>query len=502
MAFSFINKLLRRYTPPTCTLELWVRRSRLRPFWKPVSAKDWQFNLRFDDPRMPEEQQITLKGDRQQLDNLYGIVEGYLQNFLQQTRDLWVAPASEKTSQKTVLEDSPLDLSAQTSTQTPAKTSAETSVLAATQPFLRSQGLLRHELHGGILTQTASSPIVTLSTTQLFDLTHALDDYHRDLPSLLHPQPSSAQQSTQWIVGGIAIALGFMGLVFGQERWQKMIAPTALNPDPKPTSSEANPYLNAVPPVPLPPTQPLPTPSLDPKLARRDPLPLPPPATSGDPLNRSQGNPLQNPGLRVLPPIPVAPPAPPLPAGANSTVGLNPISSGILNIVPLSPNKDTKVSPLQKLPLPPPLAARGENSANSANSRDSAIASRLAPNFATGATSEGTSPQEMMRARNATPPAQTKLLDTIPQVAEVRSHFQQHWQKPVDLKQSLEYRLTIKPNGSLAKIVPLGKAASIYQPQVGMPAIGEVFVSPLRQQEDQTIRLVLDLEGKVSTFLE
>jgi hypothetical protein len=482
MAFPFINKLLRRYTPPTCTLELWVRRSRLRPFWNPISAKDWQFNLRFDDPRIPEEQQITLKGDRQQLDNLHGIVGGYLQNFLRQTRELWVAPASQKTSQKTL-----------------AQTSAQAPVLAATAPFLRSQGFLSHELHGGILTQTASSPIVTLSTTQLFDLTQALDDYYRDLPSLLNPQPKSAPQSTRWLVGGIAIALGVLGLFFGQDRWQKMIAPTALNPSPKPTSSGANPYLNVVPPVPLPPTKSLPTPSLAPQLAQRDSLPLPPPVTPGEPLNRSQSNPLQNPGLQVLPPIPVAPPAPPLPAGANSTVGLNPISSGILNIPALSPDKDAKVSPLQKLPPPPPLVAKGANSANSSNA---AIASRLAPNFAPGAASEGTSPQEMMRARNATAPTQTKLLDTIPQVAEVRTYFQQHWQKSADLKQSLEYRLTIKPNGSLAKIVPLGKAASIYQPQVGMPAIGEVFVTPLRQQEDQTIRLVLDLEGKVSTFLE
>lgn len=464
--FFATRKLLRRYTPPTCTLELWVTRSRFRPFLKAEPPQDWQFELRFDDPRMPEEHQLALKGDRQQLDSLYEVVGHYLQNFLQETRSLWtVGASSEKRS-------FPEQLNAP----------VEGAVISSTQPCLHSQGLLSHELQGGSLAEIPARAIVTLSTSQLFDLSHALDDYQRDLPDLLQPK-SAPLKSTHWLLpGGMAIALGLLGLIWGQQRWHNWFAPTASNSITKPNPASPPSYLSAVPPVPLPPVKPIPAPSLAPTLANRDPLPMPSPATPDDPLARSADNPLQNPGLRVLPPPPVAPPAPPLPAGATSTVGLNPLGTGAIQIPEESSDPYLKVSPLKKLPSPPPLLPNNSNTA-----------------FSTRAAPESNSPQAPLSDR---PLAQTRLLDTIPQVAEVRAYFQKRWQKPADLTQSLEYRLSIKPNGSLAKIVPLGKAAIIYQPKVGMPAIGEVFVSPLPQKEDQTIRLVLDLEGKVSTFLE
>jgi hypothetical protein len=93
-------------------------------------------------------------------------------------------------------------------------------------------------------------------------------------------------------------------------------------------------------------------------------------------------------------------------------------------------------------------------------------------------------------------------LDVIPQVGEVRRYFQSRWQKPADLNRRLEYRLTLKSDGSLAEVLPLGKAAAIYQPQVGMPAIGQEFVSPLDQAAAQRIRLVLNPDGSVTSFLD
>jgi hypothetical protein len=96
----------------------------------------------------------------------------------------------------------------------------------------------------------------------------------------------------------------------------------------------------------------------------------------------------------------------------------------------------------------------------------------------------------------------TNLLDTIPQVAEIRNYFQEKWQPPDNLSQTLEYRLRIKSDGSLDQSIPLGKAASLYLSHVPMPNQGQKFVSPLPMPEEQTVRLVLSPNGTVKTFLE
>lgn len=94
------------------------------------------------------------------------------------------------------------------------------------------------------------------------------------------------------------------------------------------------------------------------------------------------------------------------------------------------------------------------------------------------------------------------LLDAIPQVAEVRQYFQKKWQPTEDLTQTLEYRLLIKPDGSLDQSIPLGKAASLYLAKVPMPSPNTPFVSPLKVDGEQTVRLVLSPNGNVKTFLE
>jgi hypothetical protein len=94
------------------------------------------------------------------------------------------------------------------------------------------------------------------------------------------------------------------------------------------------------------------------------------------------------------------------------------------------------------------------------------------------------------------------LLDTIPQVKEVRHYFQERWQVPEQLNQRLEYRLLLSQEGSLERIIPLGKAAQIYLDRTGMPLLGEPFVSPLTSGEKATIRLVFVPNGTVQTFLE
>jgi hypothetical protein len=94
------------------------------------------------------------------------------------------------------------------------------------------------------------------------------------------------------------------------------------------------------------------------------------------------------------------------------------------------------------------------------------------------------------------------LLDTIPQVAQVREYYQKNWQPPTALSQTLEYRLQLNSNGSLAQIMPLGKAATFYLAQLPQPGEGEIFVDPLESSSQPLIRLVLTTTGTVQTFLD
>ncbi|WLT38801.1 hypothetical protein NON20_03290 [Synechocystis sp. B12] len=81
----------------------------------------------------------------------------------------------------------------------------------------------------------------------------------------------------------------------------------------------------------------------------------------------------------------------------------------------------------------------------------------------------------------AVPPRSTNLLDTIPQVAEVRKFYQEQWQPPEDQTQTLEYRLQIDPSGTVKRTMPLGRAASIYMaPPAPTCPWGTVGLSPRR----------------------
>jgi hypothetical protein len=92
--------------------------------------------------------------------------------------------------------------------------------------------------------------------------------------------------------------------------------------------------------------------------------------------------------------------------------------------------------------------------------------------------------------------------DTIPQVAEARTFFQERWQPPESLDQTLEYRLQLGADGTIQRIIPLGRAAGDYIDRTGMPLPGEPFVSPVETGGNPQIRIVLDPDGEVQTFLE
>lgn len=94
-----------------------------------------------------------------------------------------------------------------------------------------------------------------------------------------------------------------------------------------------------------------------------------------------------------------------------------------------------------------------------------------------------------------------RLFDTL-QVSEAREFLTQRWEPPSGLKQAIQYSLVVGVDGSIERIMPLGKAARDFVDRTGMPLIGEPFVSPSKNGQAVRIRAVFSPDGKVQTFPE
>ncbi len=458
---------LQRYTPPTCTLE--VRETRSRLGGKDIH-KNGRFALYFDDPRLPEEKQVSMEGDQEQLDRLCEVVNNYVQNFLEQTF-----------SQGLDCRESPWD------------NAAKESILFAPSDSLSlaPKGLLTHLFCFGLLESVSlPNPMMELSTSQLFDLTNALEAYGQDVLRQNNVKPAEKKVG-DWmgtaLIGLVAIGLVGIGLKVLQTNEQRVESLSQIPP----IKSQFS-LVEVLPPVPPAPSgKPVPNLSLASKLSVRDPLPAPDTvqAMAAPPRNLTVN--LAVPPLRVLPPNPIVPPAPPKVAIASG----NNTGGGSMMVIPSSggnqpgsfpifpPNNGSMVGltaqtvPSQPI-LPPLSSVPAQSPVNPLPPPLSAIAS------------------------NNPSQNQYNLLDTIPQVAEARQYFQERWQPPNDLTQTLEYQLLIKPDGSLDQSIPLGKAATLYLAKLPLPDQGKPFLSPLSTPDEQTLRLVLSPNGRVRTFLE
>jgi len=454
---------LQRYTPPTCTLE--VRETRSRFGEKDLTPKNGRFALYFDDPRLPEEKQVSMEGDQEQLDRLCEVVNNYIQNFLEQTF-----------SQGLNCSESPC-----------YNTTKESILFAPSDSLsLAPKGLLTHLFCFGLLENVSlPNPMMELSTSQLFDLTNALEAYGQDMLRQNNAKPAEKKVGN-WmgtaLISLVAIGLVGIGLKVLQKNDQRIESLSQIPP----IKSQFS-LVEVLPPVPPAPAGiPVPNLSLAPTLSVRDPLPAADTvqAMAAPPRNATVN--LAVPPLRVLPPNPIVPPAPPKMAIASP----NNTSGGSMMVIPSSgENKPGS------LPVLPP------NNGAMVGLADQNLPSQpvLPP---LSSVSSSPSPQLPPALSNNPPQSQYNLLDTTPQVAEARQYFQERWQPPNDLTQTLEYQLLIKPDGSLDQSIPLGKAATLYLAKLPLPAQGKPFLSPLSTPEEQTLRLVLSPNGRVRTFLE
>jgi hypothetical protein len=489
----FSDSLIRHYTPPTCTLEIWAKCSPLSRWAERPLLKDLRFELRFDDPRVAEEEQVTLRGERQQLEMLCDIVITYVQNFLQESFNilpamldkaapppLVIAGATENSPLQSVslLETSPADADNPRDSDRELETNIPSHPIP---PSLRGKGLLAHELSFGSLAPQASTAKIILSSSQLFDLANTLEEYSAEaamLPTLyaFKPRKATLVWASSAAVALLAVGLTVVGVrLFNLSNQPSESMASLKKSDSQPNSSNLIPV---IPPVPPPPTgTPLPSPTLPPTLSARQPL-LPPvsPKNSQAPIPAPS---------RVRPPtssratldiVPQTANLPPL-AAPNSTTQIP--SAGASRRITISPNLPKL--PSLTSPTSPPAKTPVDSSLGNLSAARESSGSPAAPPVS---------------------PKTTSLLDTIPQVAEAREYFQQRWQVPEGLNQTLEYRLILNEDGSIGRIIPLGRAASVYLDRTNMPLLGEPFVSPLSQAKKPTIRVVLSPNGTVRTFLE
>lgn len=382
------NSVLRRYTPPTCTLEIVAKSSPLSKWMGKPVLKQLRFQLSFDAPQLPQEQQVTIRGDARALDALSDAVTNYVQDFVQQSPQRLNAtyfaaeadtnatpseiqtaitdPATVLQSPHPTLEEKPL---AGFPTPPPDQLSgnAQTSV-PLLGIVLKPRGLLAHELHFGELATPESGPVVNLGTLQLFDLATALDSAAADLLALPNLGGVAGLSKTPPWLAIAAMALFTVGV---SASLLKLLNPATEVDTPTVAQSPAEPYpeqnLEPVPPpVVAPPTVPpganpaqegVQTPpngqqpsALPPTAPTSPPVPAAaPPVGETTPPPAPQPTPTSPPP--ASPPVaspPVASTPRPLPEGRQSGLQMPPAGSA-----PQRPQVELEITPDDSDPIPP-----------------------------------------------------------------------------------------------------------------------------------------------------
>ncbi len=492
---SLSNSVLRRYTPPTCTLQVVAYSSPVSRWVGRSVVKQVQFDLGLDDPRLPEEKRFRITGDGDHLEALHIAVTNYIQQLVSQSPESFHA---------TFWQEVPAEDSRESSTTTDVDTTEESSLMPVNAPeeiasgdriFLEPGAGLGHQLFLGSLATTATGRVIPISTLQLFDLATALDDYATDLVAL--PTPSRARTSAApmaWANIAAVLLLGVGVSALALQIFNRSNPPqTAKNIAPSNTNSQV-----ALAPSPFPTVTPAQTLT-------------PPPALSS--ISPSPSVSSQAPKTIIVPSAPASPSASP---GNTTSVPRNGISTQLPPqpvVVNPNPNQTRVVIPVpgqknapNSAPVPPSSIAIVPNSTNRnanisvANTSNSNSSTRQSENVVVSDNPPPAPPQL------DTPPAPKAPTNTayndVPQVAEVREYFNRRWEPPASLKQSLQYSIVLDVDGTVQLIEPYGAASRTYLDRTGMPLIGERFVSPNANGQNPRIRVLFNPDGKVQTFLE
>ncbi|AFZ60894.1 DUF4335 domain-containing protein [Anabaena cylindrica FACHB-243] len=522
------NSVIRRYTPPTCTLEILAQSSPLSRWMGQTVLKQLHFELHFDDPGLPDERQVPIQGDRDQLEALCNAVTNYVQNLLQQSADSFCLTFLKPHPSNPTSDEPELDDFAPTSSSPKTVNSFNMGILEATI-YLESSDNLTHKLFLGSLANPTSGPVIQLTLLQLFDLATALEEYSTDviaLPNLNSENSTSVRRLPTWtpVAATLALALGLTPLTWQYanniKQQQKQVAKTTTSASEK-VALESSPSFDlTTPPVglaspgnlPSPPSNStsIQLPNLDttPPLADTtvDPKPLSfPNSTVPSTANTSSNIPLTIPQTRR----PVIPanlqiPLPTTPNPQQNSTGVTNQSGVTLNPqqnLPTRNSNNISTIPESGATLPqtsPPIAAQTnpQQLNRSTNSPGTIAALENDENLVA----------KLREARKTTLPKEVATSDStlfdIPQVAEARQYLQKNWQPPAGFSQTLEYSLMLGVDGSIERILPLNRSAREYFDSTGIPAIGKAFVSTNKSGQNLRLRVVFSPDGKVQTFPE
>lgn len=462
-----MTSTIHRFTPPTCTLEIHGNKSPLSHWTNQDLLKNFSFQLRFDDPRAPKANQVTVKGDRQNMEQLQIAVDNYIQKFLHSSFEL--------------CNDSSLD----------SKINHQSY---KNQPYLQPQGLSKHELFLGKLTHDSKQDRIRLSTVQLFDLVTALEAYKTQIAAL--PQLKSARFKKViplWssIAAVTIAAVGITTVVL------RSPSPTNVASSSKPKSLEETDKLNDVIPPQLPETakKPVPQPKLNESLSSTTRLPPPPAVNSPKPK-------------------------PNIPDPAEYDLSEVARQSGLNNSATEKNTANQQID--SEIKISTETKAKKEEFSHDIGIKQDVSPSRIADLNQSDTTLQlktninPNSDQELAPLNNLpvisteelaiSRPSSDVALGNSPskpsQLQEIKAYFQEKWQPPAELKQSLEYRLFLNPDGSIQRVVPLGKAAKLYLSKTNIPVKGEPFISPISESQKSQIRLLLSPDGRVQAFTE
>jgi Domain of unknown function (DUF4335) len=467
--------LIRRYTPPTCSLEIAAQQSPLSRWMGKVALKDVRFKLSFDDPRISDDDWVVLRGDRTQLEDLNQTVGDYVQSFLTQS-----------TSWNTIEQE----IAAQTAV---AATEIATPPANTTGLALQPKGLLSHTLSLGTLATENSGERLILTSTQLADLATALDEYSAEAIAL--PQldrkvvwlPNTAQWSSpNWagLAAGILVTVGLGASVLNS---------LSNRSTPQQTASQAS--------------------SSDQRLAMQPPsapaAPTPNPFSTLPPLSKlpSPGATLPSPGATSMPTTTIAGLPSPTAADQKSdstntpTIPNSPGQIKITTVPEAGRSADKSKADAVQAPVPPIVDQIGgtpEPTKPPAAFSNSAEAKMEGADRA--AALGRMSAQSAPITQPAPLPALAPSVVTSDQVKAVQSYFQQSWKPQKGLEQALQYELQLDGSGALQGATPIGGTSTDQQSQAGIPAIGTPIAPAASDGKPATVRLLLEPSGGVQAF--
>ena len=463
------KSVLHRYTPPTCTLQVVAYSSPVSRWVGSKVVKEVQFDLRFDDPKSPSEKQISITGDRQQLESLHTVVTDYIQELLTLSPESFAALGQETLSPAVDVESDVWLLPAEDLPPQPVKGDR---LIAQSNSFaIKPASKVAHNLFLGALATPATGEFVQLSVLQLFDLATALDEYRSDLIALPTIGRNQTSPLLAWANIAAVLLLGVGVTAVGLQVFNRPNPQTANNINNRPKTTTK-------PQVALAPS---PFPTLSPATTILVPSP-----NSSIPTTGAISSPSTAPIPQTVTPAtktnPVPNGLPPQPIVINPPAGQTTTTKTTVTI-PGASNRTTP--PIAILPSPIPTIP------SPTTTKTTVVA------------------QQDNNSREApTPPTPTITTATRtafvanPQVAEASDYFNGRWEPPANLRSSLEYSIVLDVDGSIQVIEPYGLPARTYLDRTGMPLIGERFVSANQNGQSPRIRLRFNPSGKVQAFLE